>query len=113
MVILPAPIKVRFDALPVMALPVAGLTVKTPATLPIEDAAFKVIRLLIALAPLVLEIAPIELTPAPLMPSALVIVMPPDKAKVPPLEIVTAEVPRALLLLIAKVAVLLMVVAPE
>ena len=108
----PAPVNVKLSAVPLIAVAVLGLRVKVPAALPMVAAAFNVITPVILLAPLVLEIAPIEPTPAPVIPIVLAIVMPLDRAKVPPLLTVTAEAPKAVALLIAKVAPLLMVVVP-
>ena len=115
MVILPLPIKIRLAPKALLiAFPLVGLNVRLPAAPSIVAAPFKVTKPLMALLVLVLlvVIAPIEFTPTPAIPILLAIITL-NKAKVPPLATVTAEVPKALLLLTAKIVPLLIVVVPE
>ena len=108
---LPAPVKVRFWLVPVMALPEATSKVKVPAVLPMVVEPVTVIAPVMVLLSELFKIAPALPTPTPLALIVLAIEMLLESAKVAPDAIVTAEVPKAELFEIANVPALI-VVAP-
>ena len=83
-----------------------------PEALLIEVFPAKVMAPEAVLLPLVLANAPAELTPVSTKLKALLILIPPERAKVPPLLTVTAELPKAVELATVRIAPLLIEVVP-
>ena len=88
------------------------LNVSEPEALLIEVFPAKVMAPEAVLLALVLANAPAELTPVPTKLKALLILIPPERAKVPPLLTVTAELPKAVELATVRIAPLLIEVVP-